>query len=220
VRDYSLTYFYKKGGHVMKKYKCFHCKKETEESNLVKKQFSRKDGREYHRKFHEECLVKYEEKESEKDERRADLKKWDDLYQYIKKDLFGYDQGQKLSQYLIKRILGLRSGSFAPSKNKKVFLSKDGYPYEVILMTCKVKKMDILNAISDKSKVNDETHRDNLIMVIIQNSINDVYLKMKDKEESDKRVEKIDLSSNVDAEFKNKSKIKDNKVANRLKHLF
>ena len=49
-----------------------------------------------------------------------------------------------------------------------------GYPYEVILFTFKFKKRDILAAIQGKT-FNDEKHKFNYIMVIVNNSINDIY---------------------------------------------
>jgi hypothetical protein len=60
-------------------------------------------------------------------------------------------------------------------------------------------------------------------MAIISNSINDVYLKMKEREQSNKRIETIEVTAtkqSEDVKFVNKNNIKQNKVADKLSHLF
>lgn len=203
----------------MKMFKCFHCKKEDIQENLIKVNVDT-PKKSMNRFFHNDCYKEYEIKREMKSQKQIEWEKWDSLYQYIKKEVFKYDENMKLSSHLVMRLQGFRSGKYLPSKNSKVFLSENGYPYEIILMTFKIKKVDIINAISDKSKFKNEKHKEDYVMVIIQNNINDVYLRLKEKKESDMRIENIEMTENKPAEFKNKSKINENKVASKLKHLF
>lgn len=191
--------------------KCFGCKLELNQEDAEKVNVSRTEKISY-RYFHSDCKETFFAK-------RFDNDYWNELYDYVKYEILQYTKDQSLSKHLIRRLKGMRSGQYIARKGSSS-LSENGYPYQVILMTFKIKKVDILNAISNKSKFQSEKNKEDYMMAIIQNSINDVYLRMKEKKESDERVEKIELNDNVEVEFKNKSKINENKVANKLKHLW
>src|SRR5690606_34499201 len=134
-----------------------------------------------HVNLHPNCVEIFEDK-------RADWAKWDELYQYVKNEVFNYEKNMSLSRHLTGRLQGMRNGQYGFRRNKKVTLSDEGYPYEVILMTFKYKKVDILNAIFDSSKFTDEKHKEDYVMAIISNSINDVYLKMKQREQVEQKM--------------------------------
>ena len=97
-----------------------------------------------------------------------------------------------------------------------------GYSYKVILFTFKFKKRDILAAIQGKT-FNDEKHKFNYIMVIVNNSINDIYKRylrtLKDKKDT------VDDDINISIDnkkkvFKSNMKNKtDNKLVDLLKDL-
>lgn len=166
--------------------------------------------------FHHECYPKHLQAKQE-------WKELNELCQYIKKEILKYKEGQVLPKYLIHKLQALKIGDFIVRRNTTVTGNNKGYPYPVILMTFKFKKNDILYAISDRSKFKDEKAMIDYIMAIISNSINDVYLKMKEREQSNKRIETIEVTAtkqSEDVKFVNKNNIKQNKVADKLSHLF
>jgi len=199
----------------MRKYKCFYCK-EMIEDNPVKYNVSNTD-REVIKSFHQNCLDIYI------DEKQRSIKEnddWNELYQYIKKEIFSYNEYMKLSSYMVLRLQGLRNGTFSARKNSKVFLSSEGYQYKTILLTFKIKKMDILNSLKTVN-FKDEQHKINYIMTIISNSINDVCLRIKQKEESEKKLNNIEISiPKSEEEYLNKTDLSKNKVASALQDLF
>jgi predicted transport protein len=195
--------------------KCYQCKESVikDEAKLV---IHTTEKNQYKRYFHEDCYGQYELIMEEK-------VKWDNLYEYVRSEIMQYTQEQSLDKHFVTRLQGLRSGEYGVKHNKKVFLSKTGYPYDIILTTFKLKKQEIRSAIADKSKFTDEKHRYNFIMVIIQNSINDVYIRIKQKKQSDEKLKGKDFSEYampVDNEYKNKTNIKENKVAGMLDGLW
>ena len=66
-------------------------------------------------------------------------------------------------------------------------VTDNGYPFPVILMTFKVKKLEIDRAL-DNINFENETQKVNYIMAIIKNSINDVYLRVLAKNKRDEMV--------------------------------
>lgn len=194
---------------------CYRCKDKTnkvkfKDSVVEPYETSKSKGNRY---FHKEC---YEEYKTSKEE-RFEL---DKLCEYIKFEILGLSKNMNIPKRLVDRLMGLRSGQFAPRRNSKVNGVKGGYSYEVILKTVKYKKLDLLIALKDESKFKNESHKIDYLMVIIQNNVHDVYWKLKQKKESDDRLEKLSIEYNADDEFVNKTNIKNNKVSNKLSHLW
>ncbi|MED3792484.1 hypothetical protein P4571_08505 [Niallia alba] len=192
--------------------KCYVCKNEIDKQDILRIDTTKEgDKKKSHRNVHKKCEEEYHE-------RMRERRELDQLYDYIKQEVMRYPKEAKLSKYYVNRLQGIRSGEYAVSRNQKVSLSENGYPYNVILLTFKIKKMDIINAISNK-KFNKETLMIDYIIAIIQNNINDVYFRLLEKEKSDKRVEEIKIEYKEN-KFKNKTSLEENKVAKKLKHLF
>lgn len=196
----------------MKSVKCYLCKKKVDKE-VAKVHIHETEKNKYKRYFHEECFDEYLIHLEEK-------KKLGELYNFIKYEIFKYDEHQSLSPHLVTRLQGIRSGQFKPRKNSKVFGSNSGYNYETILLTFKVKKVDIINAISNNTKFPTQKNKEDYMIAIILNSINDVYFKQQEMEESNQRVSEIKIDIDNESEFINKTKINNNKVADKLKHLF
>ena len=201
-------------------FKCWYCKKEIAKDDIQ----IGKVGK-VNRKFHKNnnCYKKFDDirkqKELEKEIRDKENKEWDDLYQYVKKEILGYEECQNLSPFQIRILKQLRNGEYVV-RNKQMV--NRGYSYKVILFTFKFKKRDILAAIQGKT-FNDEKHKFNYIMVIVNNSINDIYKRylrtLKDKKDT------VDDDINVSIEdkkkvFKSNMENKtDNKLVDLLKDL-
>ncbi|AKO92022.1 hypothetical protein BEH_07850 [Priestia filamentosa] len=201
---------------------CYHCKEKVMKLEAVKEDITKPEAkRKSFRYIHKNCYEKYQESQKETEEKMKDWKDWDELYQYVKYEIFHYEKKMSLSRQVVGRLQGLRSGNYGFKRNQKVLLSDEGYPYKVILLTFKIKKVDIINAISDRSKFKSKEDGWNYAMAIVSNNINNVYLRLREREESNRRVEEVKLENHdVHTEFKNKTKIHKNKVANKLSHLF
>jgi len=136
-------------------------------------------------------------------------KDWDELYQYIKIEIFEYDKSQKLPSYMVLRLKGLKEGKFMA--NKKI-ISMANYEYNHILYTFKINKMKIKQIVRSQDFKN-EQHKFNTIMIIIEKEINDVVNRLKQVVKSEEKVENMKFENIIHegAEYKNKSK---NKILN------
>lgn len=139
---------------------------------------------------------------------------WIELYEYVKHDILNYDEKMKLPKWLVLRLKGLRNGQFIA--NKKIQALGD-YTFKIILMTFKINKYEIVNAINDRSKFKDEIHMINYIMAIIEKKINDTYCRLNRLEQSQEKGENLEINTSENkAEYKQKTKEVKN---SRLKEL-
>jgi len=138
---------------------------------------------------------------------------WDALYNYVKIDILNY-QDKKMPKYMTLRLIGLKDGKFyANNKTKK----EASYDYKLILLTFKLMKGTILNALQN-TNIKDEQHKINLIMKIVESEINNVKDRLEAKKKSEEKIEIIDLSHQV-REQSNYSK-KSKEVNEKLKNLW
>lgn len=131
---------------------------------------------------------------------------WSDLYQYIKKDIFEYEDTLKLPRYMVLRLKGLKDGKFIANNKIKPMGS---YEYNHILYTFKINKMRIKQIVKSQDFKN-EQHKFNTIMIIIEKEINDVVNRLKQAVKSEEKIEQMELENIIHqgAEYKNKSKEK------------
>lgn len=203
----------------MRKCKCYYCKELiTIEENLIKYNVSNTE-KEINKNFHKECLDKFI---TEMEIKNIEQKEWDELYFYVKKEILNYSDNMNLSSYLVLRLKGFKIGNYIAQKNSKISLNENGYPYKIILLTFKIKKLDITKALKTID-FSSENHKINYIMTIISNSINDVYLRVKEKKKASELLENIKIiipNENEQINFVNKTDLTKNKVANVLNDLF
>lgn len=130
---------------------------------------------------------------------KQEKEEWDELYQYIKHDIMGYTN-EKLPTYFVLRLKGLAEGKFCSNHNVK---SYGKYEYKSILYTFKICKAQILKAFANVA-IQDESHRINLIMMIIEKEINDVVDRLTKAKKKTEEMKKIDLpqQENIRAEYK------------------
>lgn len=136
-------------------------------------------------------------------------KEWNELYNYLKKEIFHYDEKQKLSETIVLSVLGIRYGKAIENRN---IPDKAKYPFRVILFTFMSCKKDIEYAIRTKNFKN-ENKMMAYIRKIIDANINDVYERYKQSiNENDmylRRLKKNDnkhIDRNKKLEYKKKSK--------------
>lgn len=140
-----------------------------------------------------------------------DMQEWDDLYQYVRKNIMGYDENQALPSNMVLRLKGLLSGKFIENNNTK---DKANYSYVTILNTFKFCSPTIQNALR-ANKFKDEMHKFNYILKIVESRINDVYIKTKKieqqkesiKQDNDSRILEYVNTFKVEEDVLNKSNL-------------
>ncbi|MCM1221381.1 MAG: hypothetical protein NC548_43570 [Lachnospiraceae bacterium] len=121
---------------------------------------------------------------------KEELKDWNELYQFVKSKVMNYDEKQSLSKNMILRLKGLPNGKFMANNNTH---NNADYSFKVILNTFKFCMPEIQRVIETKS-FKDEMQKFNYILAIINNKINDIYLRMKRAEKYNQEIENIDMS--------------------------
>lgn len=135
---------------------------------------------------------------------------WCEVYEYMKRDILGYDETMRVPNYMVLRLIGLSEGKFMANKKQESF---GKYPFSTILITMKMSKASINSYIyNNKSKFKDEQQKFNGVMKIIESKINDVVLRLKKVENSEEKIEQSDVShyEHKSATYKPKSKDKKN----------
>jgi hypothetical protein len=149
------------------------------------------------------------------DKNNKEWKDWCLLYEYVKKEILKYDNNMKLPKFIVLRLRGLNSGRFMANKRQKPYAH---YGYDVILLTFKACKQDILKYTSQNVFKN-EQHKFNYIMVIIENNINDIVLRLKNSQKQKEKIRAIDtdiIQRDDIAKYKKKTKEITNKRLNDL----
>lgn len=144
-----------------------------------------------------------------KDMTYEDNQKWNELYEYVKNNIFNYNDSIKLSDSSIMRLKGLTSGKYFAGKKSK---NNAKYSYEVVLNTFKFCYTDIQRALKNNN-FKDEQHKMNYIAKIIENNINDVYIKMKKIEQQKQSVKRDDDSRIL--EYVNTFKIEEEDISSK-----
>lgn len=134
---------------------------------------------------------------------KQELEEWNELYEYVRNDILKYDK-MALPKQLVLRLKGLKDGKFIANKKTKAL---GDYSFKIILMTFKINKYEIINALKDKSKFKDESHMINYLMAIAEKKINDTYSRLNRLEKSQEKGENLKITTSEDkAEYKHKTK--------------
>lgn len=133
----------------------------------------------------------------------AEKAEWDELYQYVKKNVLGYDDSQSLSRNMVLRLKGLLTNKFMD--NNKIE-STANYSYKLVLLTFKFCNPDIqrgLRSIGFK----DENHKFNYILKIVESNLNTVYLRLKNAEKAKETTQTLDTATatHTGAEYQTKT---------------
>lgn len=119
-------------------------------------------------------------KTSKKKMTEQELADWDELYEYVRSKVMGYDKNQSLEPYIVLRLKGLVDGKTIANKKIK---DKAHYSYKLILNTFKYCMPDIQRAVG-RIAFKDTCGKFNYIMRIVENNINTVYMRMKNVEKA------------------------------------
>ena len=134
---------------------------------------------------------------------------WLNLCSWVEKEIFGYDENQKLQKGAALRLKGLLTGqNVANNKCEK----HGNYSCEVVLTTFKVNKDKILQAVATKDFTS-EANKMAYVCAIIRNNINDVYARMNNAKKSEEKVKSanVDTIAHTGAEYVSKTEDKINK---------
>lgn len=144
----------------------------------------------------------------------VEKEQWDKLYQYVKKEILMYDSSQSIPSNFVLRLRGLIKGKYIDNKNIE---DKANYSYEIVLYTFQICKPTIMKALTTKTFEN-ESYKFNYICKIVENSINDVYLRVNKTKKTEENIQSLDtnaLSHNGGVYQKKTEEIK-NKRLNEL----
>lgn len=121
----------------------------------------------------------------------TEKEQFDKLYQYVKSEILMYNKTQSIPQSLVLRLKGLAVGKFLENKNIE---DKAKYSFEIVLYTFQICKPIILGAISNKS-FETESQKFNYICKIIENNLNDVYIRVAKAKQTEEKIENMDNSN-------------------------
>ena len=132
---------------------------------------------------------------------------WENLYNYVKINIMGYDENQALSSTMVLRLKGLLTNKFIENNNIQ---STANYSYDTILNAFKYSFLDIQRVLRTNNWAN-EMHKFNYILKIVEKNINTVYVRMKNAERAKEEAKNttVEVLTHTGAEFKPKEKKKD-----------
>lgn len=133
----------------------------------------------------------------------VEKQQWDTLYRYVKKEILLYNDAQSIPSDLVLRLKGLTKGKYI--ENKKIEDRAD-YSYETILYTFQICKPQIMSAINNRT-FNNEKMKFNYICKIVENNINDVYIRLEKVKRADEDIQSLDtgILSHDGADYKKKT---------------
>lgn len=129
----------------------------------------------------------------EKSQKMTDAEKiqFDKLYQYVRTEILMYDKAQSIPPSLVLRLKGLAVGKYKENKNIE---DKANYSFEIVLYAFQICKPVILGAISNNN-FETESQKFNYICKIIENNLNDVYIRVAKAKQLEEKIENMDNSN-------------------------
>lgn len=138
---------------------------------------------------------------------KQEIADWEELYEYVRQNVLGYDENQSLSRPMVYRLKGLLNNKFMANNNLE---DTANYSFRVVINTFKFCMPDIRRGLQNNN-FRDEGHKFNYILKIVEANLNTVYLQMKNADKIKKEIEdkKVDITINNNIEYKPKEKVKD-----------
>ena len=93
---------------------------------------------------------------------KQEIEDWNALYQYVRKNVMGYDENQALSRNMILRLKGLLNNKFMANNH---IADTSNYSFQVVLNTFKFCMPEIQKGLRNNS-FRDENHKFNYIKLI------------------------------------------------------
>lgn len=124
----------------------------------------------------------------------ADFK---EMCAWIEREIFGYDENQKLQKMACLKLQGLRSGKVVANNNIE---NNGNYSLDVIWNTFRANKLLILKALKNKT-FSSEQAKMGYVCAIVRGHLNDMYQRMKNAELSKSKQDAV----NIDVDSYNKN---------------
>lgn len=124
----------------------------------------------------------------------ADFK---EMCAWIEREIFGYDENQKLQKMACLKLQGLRSGKVVANNNIE---NNGNYSLDVIWNTFRANKLLILKALKNKT-FSSEQAKMGYVCAIVREHLNDMYQRMKNAELSKSKQDAV----NIDVDSYNKN---------------
>ena len=124
----------------------------------------------------------------------ADFK---EMCAWIEREIFGYDENQKLQKMACLKLQGLRSGKVVANNNIE---NNGNYSLDVIWNTFRANKLLILKALKNKT-FSSEQAKMGYVCAIVREHLNDMYQRMKNAELSKFKQDAV----NIDVDSYNKN---------------
>lgn len=103
-------------------------------------------------------------------------KEFDELYQYVRIELLGYKDNNKLMKQSILRLKGLKNGQYMVNRSNSIEFPCD-YSYKSWLVTFKAVSQKIKYGLQHNT-FTDELHQINYMIKIAESKINEICLAM------------------------------------------
>lgn len=116
---------------------------------------------------------------------------------WIEREIFGYDENQKLQKMACLKLQGLRSGKVVANNNTE---NNGNYSIDVIWNTFRANKLLILKALKNKT-FSSEQAKMGYVCAIVREHLNDMYKRMKNAELSKSKQDVV----NIDVDSYNKN---------------
>lgn len=117
---------------------------------------------------------------------KEEKEKWDELYEYVRSNVMGYDENMCLSSNMVLRLKGMLNGKFMANNSIE---NKAHYSYDVVLIAFKYSMPEIRRAM-DRVSFSNEMHKFLYIAKIVESNMNDVYIRMKNRKKIEEEVTK------------------------------
>lgn len=211
-----------------KKHKCYYCKGNIDEDNIVSFAISEKTNRHFHKdsKCYDKYLFgkenkcfhckkkinfddyvfnndKYYHKECyiENTIKIQEQEEWNKLYTFVKEKILKYPKEISLSKTQMFALKELREGNLITRGTKQKY---NGYTYFDIYTAFVLNQHSILKSLQGKSFKN-ENSKFKYIIAIVRNNINDIVLNRLEKEEIKRRINNIEFETKLENTYSKKS---------------
>lgn len=119
---------------------------------------------------------------------------WKELCAFVHSEVMQYDENQGLSRPMFLRLKGLTQNKFMANNNTE---SMANYSFKVILNTFIYCMPKIKSAVSSCA-FQDEMHKFNYILKIVEKDINTVYIRMKAAKKAEEEAAGQDFTESFD----------------------
>ena len=140
--------------------------------------------RNYKRKLHAQCSVRYSEKRKDVEGSMIETDDWNKLYEYVREIMYGV--GVPVPDFMRMRLQGLRVGKFISKATNTKLLGR-GYSYSTIMKAFMFSKPTIINMMQTQTYA-DESHRINAVLFVVSKNVAEIDRRIRLQEKTNKKL--------------------------------